>query len=63
MKIRVVEAYEWTPPLKRQLTYARTPSAEVLTVKRDEGEWAIAAGKAERVEDIQPEPRNAEGAN
>lgn len=58
MKIRVVAPYDWTPPLKRQLTFARKPGAEPILVKRDEGTFAVAAGKAVEVTAEQPEPND-----
>lgn len=58
MHIRVTAPYDWTPPLKRQLTFVRTPDPQWISVKHDEGAFAIAAGKAELVWKPKAEPEH-----
>jgi hypothetical protein len=48
MRVRFTGDFDWTPPQQRQVTLAFL-AGEEKTVKRDCGEAAIKAGKAEEV--------------
>lgn len=52
MKVRFTSAYDYTPSRKHQVTIAY-PAGWRGTVKRECGDAAIAAGKAERLDDAE----------
>lgn len=49
MRVRFTKDYDYTPSQERRVTIAYKEGME-LTVKREAGEAAIAAGRAEEVE-------------
>lgn len=49
MRVRFTKDYDYTPSQERRVTIAYSAGQE-LTVKREAGEAAIAAGRAEEVE-------------
>lgn len=48
MRVRFLSDYDYTPSEERRVTYAFTAGSEV-TVKREAGDAAIAAGAAEEI--------------
>lgn len=62
MKVRFIADFDYTPSGRRQVTIAYKASPATLTVKRECGEQAIAAGKAIEIKETEtPEAPRHDG--
>lgn len=62
MKVRFTADFDYTPTARRQVTFAYKAGPDTITVKRECGEQAVAAGKAiEVLTETTPEAPSHDG--